>query len=81
VHHSDRGRQSLSIRYTERLAEAGMEASVGSVGEEVEFATLHWVSWYNTQRLLEPIGYAPPVEYEEHYYRSQPTPAVVAGAN
>src|SRR5438128_1990267 len=82
--------QYLSIRYTERLAEAGMEPSVGSVGdsydnalaesviglfktevirsrgpwrglEEVEFATLHWVSWYNTQRLLEPIGYVPPI--------------------
>jgi len=32
--------------------------------EDVEFATLEWVSWYNTQRLLEPIGYIPPVEYE-----------------
>lgn len=110
VHHSDRGRQYLSIRYTERLAEAGMEPSVGSVGdsydnalaesviglfktevirrrgpwrglEDVEFATLHWVSWYNTQRLLEPIGYVPPIEYEEHYYRSQPTHAMVAGVN
>jgi transposase InsO family protein len=32
VHHSDRGVQYLSIRYTERLAEAGIEPSVGSVG-------------------------------------------------
>ena len=32
VHHSDRGSQYLSIRYTERLAEAGIEPSVGSVG-------------------------------------------------
>jgi transposase InsO family protein len=32
VHHSDRGVQHLSIRYTERLAEAGVEPSVGSVG-------------------------------------------------
>lgn len=32
VHHSDRGSQYLSIRYTERLGEAGIEASVGSVG-------------------------------------------------
>jgi putative transposase len=110
VHHSDRGGQYLSIRYTERLAEAGMEPSVGSVGdsydnalaesviglfktevvrrrgpwrglEDVEFATLHWVSWYNTQRLLEPIGYVSPVEYEEHYYRNQPAHAMVAGVN
>lgn len=33
VHHSDHGSQYLSIRYTERLAEAGLEASVGSVGD------------------------------------------------
>lgn len=33
VHHSDRGSQSVSIRYTERLAEAGVEPSVGSVGD------------------------------------------------
>src|SRR5256886_17209559 len=33
IHHSDRGVQYLSIRYTERLAEAGIEPSVGSTGE------------------------------------------------
>ena len=33
VHHSDRGSQYVSIRYTERLAEAGIEPSVGSVGD------------------------------------------------
>jgi putative transposase len=110
VHHSDRGSQYLSICYTERLSEAGMEPSVGSIGdsydnalaesviglfktevirrrgpwrglEDVEFATLEWVSWYNTQRLLEPIGYVPPVEFELNYHRNQPTHAVVAGVN
>jgi putative transposase len=110
VHHSDRGAQYLSIRYTERLAEAGMEPSVGSVGdsydnalaesviglfktevirrrgpwrglEDVEFATLDWVSWYNTHRLLEAIGYVPPVEHEDHYYRHHPTHAMGAGVN
>jgi transposase InsO family protein len=98
VHHSDRGCQYLSIRYTERLAEAGLEASVGSAGdsydnalaetviglyksewierrgpwrglEDVEFATLEWVDWFNHRRLLEPIGYVPPAEYELMYYR------------
>ena len=39
--------------------------------EDVEFATLKWVHWYNTQRLLEPIGNVAPVEYEMNYYRSQ----------
>jgi transposase InsO family protein len=33
VHHSDRGSQYLSIAYSERLSEAGIEASVGSVGD------------------------------------------------
>jgi hypothetical protein len=50
--------------------------------EAVEFATLTWVDWFNTRRLLEPIGYVPPAEYEAHYYaqtsrgaaRRQPDP-------
>ena len=36
--------------------------------EAVEFATLAWVDWFNTRRLLEPIGYVPPAEYEARYY-------------
>lgn len=100
IHHSDRGVQYLAIRYTERLAEAGIEPSVGSRGdaydnalaetviglykteviyhlgpwkgfEEVEYATLEWVAWYNSQRLMEPLGYVPPAEYEEQYHRAQ----------
>ena len=102
VHHSDRGVQYLSIRYTERLAEAGIEPSVGSRGdsydnalaesviglfktevirqrgpwrglEDVEFATLEWVWWFNHHRLLEPLGHVPPVEYEEAFFRRQET--------
>ncbi len=38
VHHSDRGSQSVSIRYTERLATAGIEPSVGSVGDSYDNA-------------------------------------------
>jgi putative transposase len=38
VHHSDRGSQYVSIRYTERLAEAGLEPSVGSVGDSYDDA-------------------------------------------
>ena len=97
VHHSDRGTQYLSMRYTDRLTAAGIAPSVGSRGdsydnalaesviglfktevihrkgpwrhlEAVEFATLHWVDWFNTRRLLEPIGYVPPAEYEARYY-------------
>ena len=110
VHHSDRGSQYLSIRYTERLAEAGIEPSVGSRGDsydnalaesviglyktelirqqgpwrgldEVEYATLEWVDWYNTKRLLEPIGYLPPLEHETNYYLEQQPSPVAAGLN
>jgi putative transposase len=38
IHHSDRGSQYLAIRYTERLAEAGIEPSVGSVGDSYDNA-------------------------------------------
>jgi len=38
VHHSDKGSQYVSIRYTERLAEAGIECSVGSVGDSYDNA-------------------------------------------
>jgi transposase InsO family protein len=97
IHHSDRGSQYVSIRYTERLAEAGIEPSVGSKGdsydnalaetinglykaelihrrapwktvESLELATLEWVTWFNHQRLLEPLGYIPPAEAEDRYY-------------
>jgi transposase InsO family protein len=37
--------------------------------EAVEFATLAWVHWFNTKRLLEPIGWTSPAEYEKAYYR------------
>ena len=107
VHHSDRGTQYLSIRYTERLADAGLERSVGSTGDsydnalaesviglyktevihrrgswkgidEVEFATLEWVAWYNSRRLLESLGYIPPDEFEQAYYNRQPASTALA---
>ena len=39
--------------------------------EAVELATLEWVSWFNTTRLLEPIGYIPPAEAEANYWQQQ----------
>jgi len=107
VHHSDRGSQYLSIRYTERLTEAGIASSVGSVGDsydnamaesiiglyktekmwpndpwrnldEVEYATLEWVDWYNYRRPLEPIGNIPPVEFEAAYYEQENGQAMAA---
>lgn len=105
VHHSDRGSQYLSIRYSERLAEVGIEPSVGSKGdsydnalaetinglykaevihrrgpwktkEAVELATLEWVSWFNHHRLMAPLGYVPPAEFETNYHRQRAAHAV-----
>ena len=46
--------------------------------DAVEFATLEWVDWFNCRRLLEPIGYVPPIEFEAMYYRHE-QPTEVAG--
>jgi transposase InsO family protein len=46
---------------------------------DVEFATLEWIVWYNNRRPLESIGHVPPVEQEEAYYRRQLAPAELAG--
>jgi len=46
--------------------------------EDLEFATMAWVDWWNNRRLLEPIGMIPPVEAEANYY-SKNVPAAVAG--
>ncbi|WP_246694897.1 IS3 family transposase [Methylobacterium sp. WL6] len=107
VCHSDGGSQYVGIRYTERLAEAGIEPSVGSVGdpydnalaetiiglfktevihrrgpwrsfEAVEFATLEWVDWFSTRRLLEPIGNIPPAEAKARYYAQTEAQALAA---
>jgi len=37
----------------------------------VEYAALEWVDWFNHRRLLEPIGYFPPAELEEMFYRGE----------
>jgi putative transposase len=44
VHHSDRGSQYLSIKYTERLRDAGVEPSVGSVGDSYDNALAETVN-------------------------------------
>ena len=40
--------------------------------------TIEWVSWFNYHRLLEPIGYIPPAEAEENYYRQLASQAAVS---
>ena len=107
IHHSDRGVQYLSIRYSERLAENDIVASVGSRGDsydnamaesfnslykweliypqgpwrgldDVEYATLGYIDWFNHRRLHGEITdtntYVTPAELEASYYR-QATPA------
>ena len=56
VHHSDRGSQYLSIRYTERLAEAGIEASVGSVGDSYENALAETINGLYKTEVIRPRG-------------------------
>jgi len=52
VHHSDRGVQYVSIRYTERLAEAGIEPSVGSVGDSYDNALAETINGlYKTEMI------------------------------
>jgi len=46
--------------------------------EDVEFATLAWVDWFNHRRLMEPIGNIPPVELESIYYQQQQGSAIAA---
>ncbi len=45
--------------------------------DDVEFATLEWVDWFNHRRLHGEIGMAPPAEIEDRYYR-QNSPATKA---
>jgi len=45
----------------------------------VEIETLGRVDWFNHRRLLEPIGYIPPAEFEELYHQTRRVPATVAG--
>ena len=39
--------------------------------DEVEYATLEWVDWFNHRRLLEPLDYVPPAEFEAAYHRRE----------
>ena len=107
IHHSDRGVQYLCVRYSERLDDNDIVASVGSKGdsydnalvesfnglykweliypkgpwsglEDVEFATLTYVDWFNNRRLHGQItdgpGYTTPAAFEAaHYSQNVPT--------
>jgi putative transposase len=108
IHHSDRGVHYLAIRYTERLAQAGVVPSVGSRGDsydnalaesfnglykaelihhrgpwcgldDVEYATLAYIDWFNHRRLHSELGMLPPAEFEAIHAR-QATPALLAAS-
>ena len=49
--------------------------------EDVEMATLEWVAWFNQERLLEPLGYVPPPEFEAPYYETDTTHTPVGVLN
>ena len=72
IHHSDRGSQYVSIRYTERLGKAGIEPSVGSVGDAYDRASgRHWFKTTgeglgrNDQRALQNRGH-PAAQFMEN---------------
>ncbi len=52
IHHSDRGSQYVSIRYTERLAEAGIEPSVGSKGDSYDNALAETINGLYKSELI-----------------------------
>ena len=56
THHSDRGSQYLSIRYTERLAEAGIEPSVGSVGDSYDNALAETIIGLFKAEVIHQLG-------------------------
>ena len=56
IHHSDRGGQYVSIRYTERLAEAGRDPSVGSVGDSYDNALAETITGLFKTEVIHRLG-------------------------
>ena len=56
IHHSDRGSQYVSIRYTERLADAGLEPSVGSVGDSYDNALAETIIGLFKSEVINRLG-------------------------
>ena len=56
IHHSDRGSQYLSIRYTERLGDAGIAPSVGSVGDSYDNALVETVIGLFKTEVIRRLG-------------------------
>ena len=82
IHHSDRGVQYLSIRYTNRLEAANLRASVGTTGDSYDNALAETVNglyktevleylnadWQGLADVHSALGYVSPFEFEAMYY-------------
>ena len=87
IHHSDHGTQYTGTVYTTRVMEYGMLPSTGTVGayktelvwrrkpfadlKDLELATFRWVSWWNSKRLHQSLGYRTPEAAETEYHQHQ----------
>ena len=65
MHHSDRGVQYLSIRYTERLAEIGIQRSVGAVGDSYDNALAETINGLYKTEVIRKDGPWPGLEAVE----------------
>ncbi len=76
VHHSDRGVQYVSIKYTERLKDAGVEPSVGSVGDSYDNALAETINGLYKAEVANsdasrpgiPISFRPPFRFEAGHH-------------
>ena len=66
VAHTDRGSQCTSIRYTERLAEAGIAASVGTTGDSYDNALAETINGLYKTELIKPRGPWRTVDHVEY---------------
>lgn len=63
----------IGLFKTEVIRHAGPWRSL----DDVEYATLEWVAWFNTGRLMAPLGYLPPAEYERQFTQRSAAPLLL----
>ena len=73
VGHDGRNGRSHWPKYANGLYKAEVIHRRGpwKTKQAVELATLEWVAWFNHHRLMEPLGYIPPAEFEANYHRQR----------
>ena len=81
VHHGDRGSQYLSIRYTERLAQAGIEQLVGSVGDSYDNALAESIIGLYKTEVIRPRGPWRGLERVEFATLSGSTGSTIGGSS